>query len=72
MQGIGLQVISILYTPSPQVSTKQCHDNKQMNMSYKYIVYTMDRYDRLQSYTFFCSYDVNTYPCFLEYLYNTL
>ena len=28
MQGIGLQVISTLYTPSPQVSTKQCHDNK--------------------------------------------
>ena len=37
MQGIVLQVISTLYTPSPQVSTKQCHDNKQMNMSYEYI-----------------------------------
>ena len=29
MQGIGLQVISTVYTPSPQVSTKQWHDNKQ-------------------------------------------
>ena len=37
MQGIGLQVISTLYTPSPQVSTKKGHDNKQMNMSYEYI-----------------------------------
>ena len=37
MQGVGVQITSTLYTPSPQVSTKQCHDKKQMNMSYEYM-----------------------------------
>jgi len=37
MQESGLHVISTLYTPSPQVNAKQCHDNKQMNMSYWYV-----------------------------------